>query len=122
MTNNTMIENTERVERIDISTIERTVMRRVRIVRVLRILFSNTVLAAVAATAALWGIGREVWVAKVFANGPHDFFGHAAYLVYAFEHTHLTVQLLSLITLAALITLARETARALSSLFIPAHS
>ncbi|MHB8860257.1 MAG: hypothetical protein ACYC48_00790 [Minisyncoccota bacterium] len=99
----------------DISPIERVVMRRVHIIRVLRVIFSNAVLAAVAATAALWGIGREVWVAKVFANGPHDLVGQTRYLFYAFQHTHLAVQILSLITLAAFITLARETARFISA-------
>lgn len=106
----------------DISNIERIVMRRVHIIRVLRIVFSNASLAAVAATAALWGIGREVWVAKVFANGPHDLVGQTGYLLYAFQHTHLAVQILSIIILAALITLARETARLISTAFIPGRA
>ena len=98
----------------DISNIERVVMLRVRRARVLRALLSNTVLAAVVNVAALWGIGREVWVAKVFSNGPQDFFGHITYLFYAFEHTHLAVQLLTILVLAALTVLAREMARTIS--------
>jgi hypothetical protein len=60
---------------------------------------------------ALWGIGREVWVARVFANGPQDFIGHAFYLTYAFEHTRLVVQSLTLLTLASVIYIAREIGR-----------
>jgi hypothetical protein len=58
-----------------------------------------------------WGIGREVWVARVFANGPQDFFGQAFYLVYAFEQTSLVVQMLAIFTIASCIYLAREMAR-----------
>lgn len=98
----------------NISNIERVVMKRVYRMRVLRALLSNTVLAAVAATAALWAIGREVWVARVFSNGPQDATGRTVYLFYAFLHTTFVVEVLSLVALAALIILARETARSLS--------
>lgn len=96
------------------SPIEIAVMRRVRVVRVLRMLTSNAVLAMLVLLVALWGIGREVWVARVLANGPQDLVGHAQYLAYAFLHTRLVVQALSLATLASLVYLARETAQHLA--------
>jgi hypothetical protein len=68
---------------------------------------------------ALWGIGREVWVAKVFTNGPQDFFGHLSYLTYAFVHTRLVVQGLVLLTIVSLVYLARETAHSLTRLVAP---
>ncbi len=98
------------------STIERVVLRRVRIIRALRPLVSGGALAAFVGVLALWGIGREVWVAKVFANGPRDFLGHAEYLAYAFGHTRLLVQALVLLALASAVYLAREVARAGASL------
>lgn len=104
------------------SNIEKTVMRRVTRIRVLRALLSNAVLAVAVLGSSLWGIGRLVWVSKVFENGPQDLVGHAQYLFYAFVHTHLPVEVLTLLVLAALIVLARETARALTHLVIPAHA
>ncbi len=111
MMNNTMNEP---------SKIERAVMRRVYTISILRPFVSNAVLAFVVLGLALWGIGREVWVAKVFANGPQDFFGHAEYMLYAFDHTRLVVQALSLVVLAAVVYLARESARVLAGLLTPA--
>jgi hypothetical protein len=97
----------------DPTDIERIVMRRVRRMRLLLLILSTIALAAVTAVAALWGIGREVWVARVFENGPHDLLGRVAYLGYAFAHTRLIVQALSLLTLGSFILLARELARTL---------
>lgn len=102
----------------DIHTnIERTVMRRVRIIRILQLVVSTVVLALLTAVAALWGIGREVWVAQVLTNGPQDFFGHIAYLVYAFGHTHFIVQALVVLTIASFVFLAREAVRLFLDLF-----
>ena len=117
--NNTMIENTERVERADISPIEQVVMRRVRRMRILLLILSTVALAVLTIVAALWGIGREVWVARVFENGPQDFFGRASYLWYAFTHTRLIVQVLTVLTLGSLILLARELVRSLLERFSP---
>ena len=101
------------------TNIERAVMRRVRIIRILRPIISFGSLAAVICVLALWGIGREVWVARVLENGPQDFFNHTLYLVYAFENTRVIVQSLTIITLASAIYLARETAKGLSRLLVP---
>jgi hypothetical protein len=103
------------------SRIEKNVMRRIYIIRVLKPIISSAALAAIVCVLALWGIGREVWVARVLENGPQNFVGHTFYLVYAFEHTRLVVQLLVLLTFASAIYLARETARAISSIFVPAR-
>jgi len=89
------------------STIEQAVMRRVRTVHRLRPFVSMGALAVVVAAFALYGIGREVWVARVFENGPQDLFGRFLYLVYAFEHTRFVVQALVAATLASTVYLAR---------------
>ena len=96
------------------TSIERIVMRRVHRIRILRAVFSSGTAAALVCVLALWGIGREVWVAKVFANGPQDFLGHTRYLAYAFGHTRVVVQALTLATFAAVLTLARAAAQTLS--------
>ena len=103
------------------SDIETRVMKRIKRARVLRVLFSNMVLAGVLATAAFWDIGKEVWVSKVLSNGPHDLLGHIQYLVYAFLHTRPSVEVLTLLALAATLVLARETARLFSGFLIPAR-
>lgn len=101
------------------TNIEKKVMRRVFLIRILRPIISGGTLSALVLTLALWDIGREVWVAKVFANGPQDFFGHLTYLGYAFNHTRLIVQALVLVSFAALIYSARETARVFSTFLTP---
>lgn len=100
------------------SKIERIVMRRVRTIRLLRPFSSGFTVVCLLLVVTLWGIGREVWVARVFANGPQDFFGHALYFAYAFEHTRMVVQALALVCAASVIYLARETARLVSATFI----
>lgn len=106
----------------DQSTIEKNVMRRVHIMRILGLIISTAVLAILTFVLALYGIGREVWVAQVFANGPQDFIGHFTYLAHAFGHTRVIVQALALLSFAAFIYLARATLRALSSFFTPSHA
>ncbi len=113
MTNNTMNNH---------SSIERVVMRRVYTMRVLRLLFSNGALAMLVFVLALWGIGREVWVARVFQNAPTNIADAAHFYFYAFGHTRVAVQALAVITLVALITLARETARSISGLLTSVHA
>ena len=96
-------------------------MRRVRRISILRIFVSGGVFAICVALLALWGIGREVWVAKVFENGPQDPVGHALYLLYAFEHTRFVVQGLVVVTVASFAYLVRETARLFAST-LPVHA
>ncbi|MDO8408258.1 MAG: hypothetical protein Q7S95_03425 [bacterium] len=105
------------------SNIERVVMRRVHTIHFIRPFFSVEALAFAVFAAALWGIGREVWVAHVFQNAPHseNVFATIRFYFSAFENTRLLVQVLALTTFAALIYLARETARNLASLLTPAR-
>ena len=103
------------------SDIERVVMRRVHLIRILQLVISTAVFAGLAFIAALWGIGREVWVARVFENGPQDFSGHLAYLLYAFMHTRLIVQALIVLTLISLGFLVREIVRLVAVLAAPAR-
>jgi hypothetical protein len=106
MMNNTMTEQ---------SDIERIVMQRVHRISVLRIVISGAVFAITIALLALYGLGREVWVAQVFENGPETFLGRILYLVYAFEHTRFVVQALAVICAGSFVYLAREIVRAVSS-------
>lgn len=81
----------------------------------LRSVISMTTLSSLAFLFALWGIGREVWVAKVIANMPSffDVPALARFLTSAFLHTDFLVQAFAIVASAALIWLARECARAL---------
>ena len=92
-------------------------MRRVRIIRAARVVISTEVGALALVVAALYGIGREVWVAKVFANAPSaaDFAAFSHFWVSAFLDTRLPVQLLTLVVILSTIYLAREAARALTT-------
>lgn len=101
---------------IEQSNIERIVMRRVRLIRLLALIVSTATLAVLTFVAALWGIGREVWVARIIQNAPTDFAGLAVFYFTAFTGTHLIVQVLTLLTLTSFIFLVREIVRALSSL------
>jgi len=104
--NNTMTEQ---------SDIEKNVMRRVRRIRILRMVISGVVFAMTAIILALYAIGREVWVARVFENGPQGTYGHILYLIYALEHTRFVVQILVLICVASFVFLVREAYRLFTS-------
>lgn len=84
-------------------------MRRVRIIHSVRIA-APVLAASVLLALALWGIGREVWVAKVLENMPSyaDVPGVLGFLSGAFLHTELAVQVLSILVLGALLWLARS--------------
>lgn len=104
MTNNDMT---------NLSNIERTVMRRVRVIRLLRPIVSLGAFSALVCAAALWGIGREVWVARVFENMPAA--GLSAqyhFWLAAFINTEISVMLLIALALVSVVYLARTTARA----------
>lgn len=95
------------------TNIEKNVMRRVRTIRALRFVLSGATVSCLLFVVALWGIGKEVWVARVFQNMPQpsDFFAVSKFYLFAFQNTHLLVQTLSLLALGSLLYLARETAR-----------
>ncbi len=99
------------------SPIELRVMRRIRLIRLLGLIISTVTLAVLTLVLALWGIGKEVWVARVFQNAPADITQVPNFFLNAFGHARLIVQLLSIITFCAFLYLARATIRAISSVF-----
>jgi hypothetical protein len=101
------------------SDIERIVMRRVRLIRLLTLIISTVMLAVITTVAALWGIGREVWIAHVFQNMPEVTHGSefVTFWMTAFTHTRLLVQVLVVGTVASLLFLIREIARFVVSSF-----
>ena len=98
------------------STIEKNVMRRIYRARVLRFVISTDTLAIFIFVLALWGIGREVWVTRIFQNMPHSGNISALFTFWfsAFLHTNFIVEALSVLTFACVIFLAREVARTFS--------
>jgi len=114
------MNNTEPVERMnDQSNIERIVMRRVRLMRLLGLIISTVVFALLTLVLALYGIGREVWVARVFQNAPANIADLPRFYLSAFNHARLVVQILAVLTFISCLYLARATARALVSFFAP---
>jgi hypothetical protein len=99
------------------STISTNVMRRVRVIHTVRPLLSGTALGSALLLLAVWGIGREVWVAHVVQNLLSSIeTGHVfSYLAAAFLNTRFVVQLLTLGALAALVYTAVDFVRALQS-------
>ena len=101
--------------------IERIVMRRVHLIRILKLVISTAVLAGLTLVAALWGIGKEVWVARIFQNAPTEPENLFAFYLTAFTHTRILVQALTVLTLASCAFLARETIRLTLSIFVPSR-
>lgn len=95
------------------STIRRNVMRRVHTVHALRTVSSAPIVAGIVFAAALWGIGREVWVARVFENMPSLAHADAVarFFFAAFTNTEALVQVLVVLALIAFVWMARAAAR-----------
>ncbi len=92
------------------STIASTVMRRVRTIQTLRSLFAHLLVVAGIFVVALFGIGHDVWVARVLENMPsvahiRTFIG---FFVGAFFTTEFMVQLYVVLALLATIALLKE--------------
>ncbi len=98
------------------TNIERIVMQRVHLIRALRFAISGSVFSTLIFALALWGIGREVWVAHVLQNAPANPLDLPRFYLAAFLHTRLLVQVLSILTVAALLYVAREVSRAVAFL------
>lgn len=96
------------------SNIERVVMQRVHLIRALRFAVSGGVFSTLVSVLALLGIGREVWVARVVRNAPPQLLDIPQFYFEAFLHTRLVVQALVVLTLASLIYVAYEVARAVA--------
>ena len=97
----------------DQSNIERVVMQRVHLIRALKFAISGGVFSTLLSLLGLWGIGREVWVAHVLQNAPANPLNLLQFYFAAFEHTRLIVQVLVVLTLTALVFVAREIIRAI---------
>jgi hypothetical protein len=106
MMNNTMNDSRSNIERI--------VMQRVHLIRALRFAISGGVFSTLVSAFALLGIGREVWVARVLHNAPAVLSGLPQFYFEAFLHTRFVVQALVVLTLASLIYVAYEVARAVA--------
>lgn len=100
------------------STIKDKVMNRVRTVSLARPFVSTGVLSLVILFVALVGIGREVWVARVFENVPTwtDADVLITFFVSAFVSTSFVVQSLVIVAGAGAILLARESAQLMRTL------
>lgn len=98
------------------SKISHTVMQRVYTIHALRKSMPMMAASALLLVLALWALGREVWVAQVFANMPSLFNvpAIARFFASAFMHTDLAVQLFSVLALGAVIWLGRSLGRLLS--------
>ena len=94
-------------------------MRRVYAIRTLRYVFSGITASCLLLLLTLYGIGRQVWVARVFENAPADFGASLQFFISAFSHTDILVQALSLLALISLVYLARATAHLLTSSLTP---
>jgi hypothetical protein len=99
------------------SSISDTVMRRVRTIHAVR-LAAGPSAAFLLLVAGLWGIGREVWVAKVFENMPPvaDIPAVIGFYASAFMGTDLAVQIFVLLVLAASVWLVAASVRNLPAL------
>ena len=101
---------------------EKIVMRRVRLIRLLALILSTATLAILTFVTAMWGIGKEVWVARVLENAPADFAHLPGFFFTAFSNTGLLVQVLVVLTLISLLFLIREITRAFYSVFTPTRA
>ncbi len=91
------------------SQLKQNVMRRVHTIRMLRPLTSDIVVAPVLFAVALYGIGQQVWVERVFANMPSvfDLAAMFRFFVAAFVQTEFIVQVLAVLALVAALWVAR---------------
>ena len=99
------------------SNIERIVMQSVHLIRALRFAISSGVLSTLLFFLALWGIGQEVWVARVFENAPKHFSDLPLFYWSAFITTDFVVQVLVVLLGSALIYTLLELTRSLSTVF-----
>jgi hypothetical protein len=104
------------------SRIESIVMTRTRRIRMWSAVLSGEALALAVAALALWGIGREVWVARVFHNAPSIAHVSAAahFWLAALANTRVVVQMLILTILIAAVYIIRFIAHSLDH--FPQHA
>ncbi len=102
---------------MDQNNIHAVVMRRVRTIHTIKPLLSSTIFSMALVVVALWSIGREVWVARVLQNMPSITNIGAVFNFYmsAFLDTRLPVQVLTVVTLTALVWFTYSVIRVLHS-------
>ncbi|MGE5541283.1 MAG: hypothetical protein ACM3TU_03330 [Bacillota bacterium] len=102
------------------ASISKNVMRRVRVIHAVRPLLSTTALGVIVLVLALWGIGREVWVARVFENMPSvaDLAAVTRFFAAAFLNTRVAVQVLLVLAAFASVLVVRDFFRNLSTVFV----
>lgn len=92
------------------SSIESVVMRRVYSMRLIQSFLAPVTFSIALLLLAVWGIGREVWVAHVIQNMPTFSPAHFAEFIRfyeaAFLNTRMAVQLLVLSVFTAVLSLA----------------
>ncbi|MDR3548080.1 MAG: hypothetical protein P4M11_07445 [Candidatus Pacebacteria bacterium] len=95
------------------SIVYTNVMRRVRAIHFMQSPMTTIALSSCILALALWGIGREVWIARVLQNMPStaDWDAVLRFYLSAFIDTRFIVQALSIITLGALLWLVVNIAR-----------
>lgn len=98
------------------SKIHTNVMRRVHTIHALRPLTTTTALSTLALILAVWGIGRQVWVAQVFSNMPSDGVAALRFMLAAFTRTEFVVQALIVLALAAALWLVVDAVKNLRQL------
>jgi hypothetical protein len=98
------------------NSIHSIVMRRVHTVYLLKTYFTTSVLSVVAFIVALWGVGREVWVAHVFHNMPSvtNVSAVSSFYFSAFQDTRLVVQILVLLAFVAVVSIFLNSIRFIS--------
>ncbi len=91
-------------------------MSRVRRIYAIRKATPSVLASSLFAVAALWAIGREVWVAQVFANMPSifDIPAVTSFMTYAFFHTDLPVQILCVALAVAAVGFVKSCVRILT--------
>ncbi len=101
------------------SIIKKKVMKRIYIIYVLRPLVSTGTISAFVLMTALWGIGKEVWVAHVFSNMPQltNITAFTQFWTYAFLHTHFVVQALTIMAVIAIVYFASSVSKLITSTF-----
>src|SRR6185312_5627687 len=95
------------------------VMASVGVMYTARILTSMTALKIYALILSVWGLGRLVWVSKIFENfftvEKHGFGAILNYLFVAVEHTNVLVQIILVVAALAFVSLLVDIAKSVST-------
>jgi hypothetical protein len=103
------------------TTTKSIVMSRVHTIHALRPFVSTAAFCVALVVVSVYAVSREVWVAMIVRNMPRltDVVGLWNFFSYAFIHTGLLVQALSVVTVGASILLIQDSIKAFSLRFRP---